>query len=74
MITHVGRKGARAFHTPLEVVVHDADSAEYIVCSGTAPNTDWYRNITAQPVTSIQLRNQVWQADHRFLEPAEAAQ
>lgn len=73
MITHVGRKSGQAYHTPLEVVVHDTDTAEYIVCSGTGPNADWYRNITAQPITSIQVKNRVWTPEQRFLEPSEAA-
>jgi len=77
MITHVGRKSGTTFHTPLEVVVHDtdtdADTAEFIVCSGTGPNADWYRNITAQPVASIQVKNRVWTPDQRVLDSTEAA-
>ena len=73
MITHVGRKSGTTFHTPLEVVVHDTDSAEYIVCSGTGANADWYRNITAQPVTSIQVKNRVWTPGQRMLDSPEAA-
>ena len=73
MINHVGRKSGTTFHTPLEVVAHDTDTAEYFVCSGTGPNADWYRNITAQPVSSIQVKNRIWTPDQRFLEPIEAA-
>ena len=73
MITHVGRKSGRTFHTPLEVVVHDTETAEYIVCSGTGVNADWYRNITAQPVGSIQVKNRIWAPHQRFLDPSEAA-
>lgn len=73
MITHAGRQSGRTFHTPLEVVVHDSDSVEYIVCSGTGSNADWYRNITAQPVTSVQVENRVWTPDRRVLDAPEAA-
>jgi len=73
MITHKGRKSGNTFHTPLEVVVHAADTSEYIVCSGTGPNADWYRNITAEPVASIQVKNRVWAPSQRFLESTEAA-
>ena len=73
VITHVGRKSGKTFHTPLEVVVHDTDTAEYIVCSGTGPNADWFRNISAQPVTSIQVKNRVWTPHQRFLDSTEAS-
>lgn len=73
MITHAGRKSGTVYRTPLEIVVHDANSAEYIVCSGTGPNADWFRNITATPVTAVQVKNRVWAPTQRFLDPAEAA-
>ena len=73
LITHVSRRSGRTFHTPLEVVVHDTETAEYIVCSGTGPNADWYRNITAQPVASVQVKNRVWIPEQRVLESPEAA-
>lgn len=72
MVTHVGRKSGTTFHTPLEVVVHDNESAEYIVCSGTGPKADWYRNISARTVTTVQVKNRVWVPNQRDLEPSEA--
>ena len=74
MITHVGRKSGRIFHTPLEVVVHDTDSGEYVVCSGTGRNADWYRNISEHPVEQIQVRNRRWKPTQRHLDDAEAAE
>ena len=73
MITHVGRKSGKSYRTPLEVVVHDTESEEYFVCSGTGPNADWYRNISASPASEIQVRNTTWVPEQRMLEPAEAA-
>lgn len=73
LIKHVGRNSGTIFHTPLEVVVHDADRGEYFVCSGTGPNADWYRNIAARPAISVQVKNRVWMPSQRFLEPEEAA-
>jgi len=69
----VGRSSGTILHTPLEVVVHDTDRAEYFVCSGTGSNADWYRNISAEPASSVQVKNRVWTPDQRFLEPTEAA-
>ena len=73
LLTHTGRKSGSTFRTPLEVVVHDGDTGEYIVCSGTGPTADWWLNIHANPATSIQVRNAVWTPRQRFLEPEEAA-
>lgn len=72
LITHVGRKSGTTYQTPVEVVVHDDESGEYIVCSGTGVNADWYRNISATPATSIQVRNRVWVPEQRMLSADEA--
>ena len=73
MLNHLGRTSGRTYHTALEVVDHDASSGEYVVCSGTGPNADWYRNITARPAVSIQVRNDVWTPEQRMLSAEEAA-
>lgn len=72
LITHVGRVSGKTYHTPLEVVVHDTETGEYIVCSGTGPRAHWYRNISATPVTSVQVRNRVWPPEQRMLTDEEA--
>jgi deazaflavin-dependent oxidoreductase (nitroreductase family) len=73
LITHVGRTSGTTYHTPLEVVVHDEQSGEYIVCSGTGPNADWYRNISATPASSVQVRNNVWVPEQRILTAEQAS-
>jgi len=72
LITHIGRKSAKTYRTPLEIVVHDPAKGEYIVCSGTGRDADWYRNISATPVTSVQVRNRVWTPDQAMLTDEEA--
>ena len=72
LITHVGRTSANTYRTPLEVVVHDTATGEYIVCSGTGRDADWYRNISATPVTSVQVRNRVWAPEQVMLTDEEA--
>ena len=72
LITHVGRKSGATYHTPVEVVVHDGETGEYIVCSGTGANADWYRNISATPATSVQVRNRIWAPEQRMLSADEA--
>lgn len=73
MITHVGRRSAREYQTVVEVVEHDSDTGEYIVCSGTGPGADWYRNIRAVPAAQVQVRNRKWRPAQRCLDQDEAA-
>jgi len=73
LIDHVGRKSGKLYQTPVEVVRHDTVSGEYIVCSGTGPNADWYRNLTAKPADAVQVRNERWQPTQRMLTQQEAS-
>jgi deazaflavin-dependent oxidoreductase (nitroreductase family) len=73
MIDHVGRTSGRPYQTVVEVVGHDESAGEYVVCSGTGPEADWYRNIGATPTTHIQVSNRQWKPTQRLLEPDEAA-
>jgi deazaflavin-dependent oxidoreductase (nitroreductase family) len=73
LITHVGRCSGTLHDTPVEVVVHDADTREYVVCSGTGPQADWYRNLQAKPVRRVQVGNRRWVPDQRMLDDVESA-
>jgi deazaflavin-dependent oxidoreductase (nitroreductase family) len=55
------------------VVEHDQGTHEYVVCSGTGPQADWYLNLGAHPAEMVQVRNRQWRAAQRFLPAAEAA-
>ncbi len=74
LITHTGRTSGRRYRTPVEVVEHDRDTAEYIVCSGTGPHADWYENLAAHPADQVQVGNRHWRPVQRFLPQAEAAE
>lgn len=52
---------------------HDTATGEYIICSGTGPTADWYRNLRATPSRSIQIKNREWVPQQRLLEGDEAA-
>ncbi len=73
LIHHVGRRSGTAYQTTVEVVDHDHDTGEYIVCSGTGPGADWYRNLQAAPAAQIQVANRTWQPSQRFLDAHEAS-
>ncbi len=74
MITHVGRSSGRTFQTVVEVLERDETTGEYIVCSGTGPKADWYRNISKTPATALQVGNRTWTPTQRLLPTDEAAE
>jgi deazaflavin-dependent oxidoreductase (nitroreductase family) len=74
LVDHRGRTSGRLCQTPVEVVEHDHATGEYVVCSGTGPNADWYRNIAANPAEQVQVRNRRWRPRQRMLDDDEAAQ
>jgi deazaflavin-dependent oxidoreductase (nitroreductase family) len=73
LVDHVGRRLGTAYQTALEVVEHDEATGEYVVCSGTGPRADWYRNLVAAPAQSVQVRTSRWTPTQRLLDDAEAA-
>jgi len=73
LIDHTGRKSGKTYQTPVEVVTHDADTGEYIVCSGTGPKADWYQNLVANPANSVQVKNQSWEPTQRILTQPESS-
>lgn len=71
MLEHTGRRTGRTRQTPLEVVKREADA--YVLCSGTGPNADWYRNIKNQPASALWVGTRRYPVDQRFLSDSEAA-
>jgi deazaflavin-dependent oxidoreductase (nitroreductase family) len=74
LVTHVGRSSGRHHQTPVEVVVHDRDAGEYLVCSGTGPQADWYRNLQVTPAPEVQVGTRRWCPHQRLLAADEAAE
>jgi deazaflavin-dependent oxidoreductase (nitroreductase family) len=73
LITHRGRRTGRALQTVVEVVEHDGVSGEYVVCSGTGPEADWYRNLRSASAIAVQVGNRTWIPVQSFLDGDEAA-
>ena len=71
MLEHLGRRSGKLRQTPLEVVHRDGDA--YILCSGTGPNADWYRNLRSNPATGLWVGSHRYDVEQRFLEDSEAA-
>ncbi|MBY5162177.1 nitroreductase family deazaflavin-dependent oxidoreductase [Salsipaludibacter albus] len=73
LITHRGRRSGDSHQTVVEVVHHDVDQGEWVVCSGTGPQADWYRNLVAAPAEAVQVGDRSWTPAQRFLDDEEAA-
>lgn len=71
MLEHTGRRSGKLRQTPLEVVHREGDS--YILCSGTGPNADWYRNLHSNPAAGLWVGSKRYEVDQRFLGDSEAA-
>lgn len=71
MLEHQGRRSGKLRQTPLEVVQHDRD--RFVLCSGTGPNADWYRNLKANPAVALWVGARRHEVGQRFLDASEAA-
>src|SRR5579885_1162509 len=58
MITHIGRKSGLRRQTVLEVAHYDPSTQECVVMAGYGTQSDWYRNIQAQPAIEVQIGHQ----------------
>lgn len=54
LLTTVGRKTGKLRHTPLEYE-YEASSDRYRIAAGWGGNTDWYRNLRADPHVTVQV-------------------
>ena len=71
MLEHTGRRTGLIRQTPLEVVKRTGDA--YVLCSGTGPNADWFRNIKNRPAGALWVGSHRCSVDQRFLSESEAA-
>ena len=53
MLNHIGRKSGLPRQAVLEVVDYDAETDTYYIASGYGKNSQWYKNVVAQPEITI---------------------
>lgn len=72
LITHQGRKTGKRRETVAMALTWDPDTPEAVVCSAWGPNTEWMRNLRAQPALRIQIGRETFVPAQRFLSEDEA--
>jgi len=74
LLTHIGRKSGQERQTVLEVVRYDKATTTFIVAAGFGTESDWYRNVSANPQVTVQCGRKQWKMHARFLPPEESGE
>lgn len=72
LITHVGRRTGRQRETVAMALRYDPISRETVVCSAWGPETEWIRNLRANPAVRIDIGRDSYEPEQRFLSQDEA--
>jgi deazaflavin-dependent oxidoreductase (nitroreductase family) len=72
LITHQGRKTGKRRETVAMALAYDPETREAIVFSAWGPNTEWIRNLRAQPALQIQIGRESYVPEQRFLSEDES--
>ncbi len=72
LIAHQGRKTGLRRETVAMALTYDPATHEAVVCSAWGPNTEWLRNLRAQPALEIQIGHETYVPEQRFLSEDEA--
>jgi deazaflavin-dependent oxidoreductase (nitroreductase family) len=74
LLTHTGRRTGLRRQTVLEVMDYRKEGPEAVVMSGFGRDADWFRNIEATSPAEVDIGTQHFNAAHRILSIAEAAE
>lgn len=72
LLTHTGRKSGLQRQTVVEVVKHEPEDNRFYIASGWGENSDWVRNITANPQVKVQVGGQRWDMIAERLTPDQS--
>jgi deazaflavin-dependent oxidoreductase (nitroreductase family) len=71
-IAHKGRKSGKRHETVAMPLTYDAETREAVVCSAWGPDTEWIRNLRADPALEIQIGAERYVPKQRLLSEDEA--
>jgi deazaflavin-dependent oxidoreductase (nitroreductase family) len=69
LIHHVGRKSGLPRQTVVELVERSGDSV--VVVAGYGPQTQWYQNLQAQPITTIEIGRKKQRVKAQLISPSD---
>jgi deazaflavin-dependent oxidoreductase (nitroreductase family) len=72
LIAHEGRKTGKRRETVAMALAYDPQTRETVVCSAWGPDTEWIRNLRANPALEIQIGGETYVPAQRFLSEEEA--
>ena len=72
LITHQGRRTGKRRETVAMALTYDPQTREVVVCSVWGPNSEWMRNLRAQPALEIQIGRERYLPEQHFLSEDEA--
>lgn len=74
LLEHRGRKSGIIRQAVIEVIDHDVQTGSYIVAAAWGHQSDWYKNIVAEPNVKIRVGTKRFAAFAKTLSADEAAQ
>jgi deazaflavin-dependent oxidoreductase (nitroreductase family) len=69
MLTTIGRKSGKKRYTMVDVLLYERETDTYIIEVGFGKESDWYRNIQANPIFEAQVRRRKFSAVAETLPP-----
>jgi deazaflavin-dependent oxidoreductase (nitroreductase family) len=72
LLVHTGRKTGKLHSTVAMVLRYDRRTHEAVICSAWGPDTDWIRNIRVRPALQVQIGQESFTPDQRFLSEDES--
>jgi deazaflavin-dependent oxidoreductase (nitroreductase family) len=67
VLVHRGRRSARIYRTPVEVIVDDPERGEIVISPMWGEQSDWYRNVLAGGLVEVRRRGEGQQLEWRKL-------
>jgi deazaflavin-dependent oxidoreductase (nitroreductase family) len=72
LLVHTGRKTGQPHSMVAMVLRYNRGTREAVICSAWGPDADWVRNLRAGPAVRVQLGQESYIPEHRFLSEDES--
>jgi deazaflavin-dependent oxidoreductase (nitroreductase family) len=74
LLQHIGRKSGQVRKTVVEVIGHERSNDTYYIVSGWGYTANWYQNLLATPLITIQVGRRKLDVRAETVSPSEGAQ